>query len=116
MAAGIALVPEDRRQQGLVMDLSIERNATLTRRRALSRFGLLLGGSERRSAREWTARLQTKYALHLREDGLLVGVLETEDLAAAQAAMDRTDVNRHWQTEMAPFFSDLDGTAPDRGM
>jgi rhamnose transport system ATP-binding protein len=62
MAAGVALVPEDRRQQGLVMDLSIERNATLTRRRALSRFGLLLGGGERRSAREWTARLQTKYA------------------------------------------------------
>jgi rhamnose transport system ATP-binding protein len=62
MAAGVALVPEDRRQQGLVMDLSIERNATLTRRRALSRFGLLLGGNERRSARDWTARLQTKYA------------------------------------------------------
>jgi rhamnose transport system ATP-binding protein len=62
MAAGVALVPEDRRQQGLVMDLSIERNATLTRRRALSRFGLLVGGGERRSAREWTTRLQTKYA------------------------------------------------------
>jgi rhamnose transport system ATP-binding protein len=61
MAAGIALVPEDRRQQGLVMDASIERNATLVRRRALSRFGLLVGGAERRSAAEWTRRLQTKY-------------------------------------------------------
>ena len=29
MAAGIALVPEDRRQQGLVMDFSIERNIAL---------------------------------------------------------------------------------------
>ncbi|MFD0518621.1 sugar ABC transporter ATP-binding protein [Paractinoplanes durhamensis] len=29
MAAGIALVPEDRRQQGLIMELSIERNVTL---------------------------------------------------------------------------------------
>jgi rhamnose transport system ATP-binding protein len=62
MAAGVALVPEDRRQQGLVMDLSIERNTTLTRRRALARFGLLFGGRERRWAADWTARLQTKYA------------------------------------------------------
>src|SRR3712207_9208053 len=31
MRAGIAFVPEDRRQQGLVLDLSIERNATMTR-------------------------------------------------------------------------------------
>jgi L-rhamnose mutarotase len=56
------------------------------------------------------------YTLHLRDDGLLVGVLETDDLAAAQAAMDRTEVNRRWQADMSPFFSDLDGTAPDRGM
>jgi rhamnose transport system ATP-binding protein len=62
MAAGIALVPEDRRQQGLVMEHSIERNATLTRRRKLARFGLLFGGTERRFAEEWTKRLQTKYA------------------------------------------------------
>jgi L-rhamnose mutarotase len=56
------------------------------------------------------------YTLHLREDGLLVGVLETDDLAAAQAAMDRTDVNRRWQADMAPFFTDLGGTSPDRGL
>ena len=56
------------------------------------------------------------YTLHLRDDGLLVGVLETDDLAAAQAAMDRTDVNRRWQAQMAPFFTDLGGNAPDRGM
>ena len=36
-APGIAFVPEDRRMQGLVMDLSVARNATLTRMRALSR-------------------------------------------------------------------------------
>ncbi|MEU4769968.1 sugar ABC transporter ATP-binding protein [Actinosynnema sp. NPDC023794] len=61
VAAGIALVPEDRRQQGLVMEMSIERNATLTRLKPLARFGLLGGGRERRSAREWTKRLQVKY-------------------------------------------------------
>ncbi|WP_433532269.1 sugar ABC transporter ATP-binding protein [Micromonospora sp. CA-263727] len=60
--AGLALVPEDRRQQGLVMELSIERNATLPRRWSLSRFGLLSGGSERRSAAEWARRLQVKAA------------------------------------------------------
>jgi rhamnose transport system ATP-binding protein len=62
MAAGVALVPEDRRQQGLVLQASIERNVTSTRWRRLARFGLLFGGAERRSAAEWTARLQTKYA------------------------------------------------------
>jgi rhamnose transport system ATP-binding protein len=62
MAAGMALVPEDRRQQGLVMDLSIERNVTLPRSRALSKFGLLFGPGERREALDWTRRLRTKYS------------------------------------------------------
>jgi rhamnose transport system ATP-binding protein len=62
MAARLALVPEDRRQQGLVLDASIERNATATRLRHLARFGLLVGGAERRFAADWTKRLQTKYA------------------------------------------------------
>ncbi|MER7441476.1 sugar ABC transporter ATP-binding protein [Micromonospora avicenniae] len=60
IAAGLALVPEDRRQQGLVMELSVERNATLARRRALSRLGLLIGGAERAEAQRWTRRLQVK--------------------------------------------------------
>ncbi|RQX05500.1 sugar ABC transporter ATP-binding protein [Micromonospora inaquosa] len=60
IAAGMALVPEDRRQQGLIMELSVERNATLARRRALSRLGLLLGAAERAEARQWTRRLQVK--------------------------------------------------------
>ncbi|WP_116102108.1 sugar ABC transporter ATP-binding protein [Amycolatopsis thermalba] len=61
MAAGMALVPEDRRQQGLVMDLSIERNVTLPRSGALAKLGFLFGGSERKEALRWTGRLQTKY-------------------------------------------------------
>jgi rhamnose transport system ATP-binding protein len=60
MAAGVALVPEDRRQQGLVMELSVERNATLTRRWALSRFGLLRRRAEERATREWADRLRLK--------------------------------------------------------
>ncbi|MFE2447380.1 L-rhamnose mutarotase [Stenotrophomonas sp. NPDC087984] len=56
------------------------------------------------------------YSLFLREDGLLVGYLETEDFAAAQAAMAATEVNARWQTEMAPFFEALDGARPDEAM
>jgi rhamnose transport system ATP-binding protein len=62
MAAGLALVPEDRRQQGLVMELSIARNATLTRRWPLSRLGLLAARVEREDASRWTQRLRVKSA------------------------------------------------------
>jgi L-rhamnose mutarotase len=55
------------------------------------------------------------YSLHLREDGLLVGYVEADDLAAAQRAMAGTEVNARWQAEMAPFFAGLDGRAPDEG-
>jgi rhamnose transport system ATP-binding protein len=61
MAAGVALVPEDRRQQGLVMELSIERNATLTRRWSLARLGLLGRRAERRAAFAWARRLEVKF-------------------------------------------------------
>ncbi|WNI24727.1 L-rhamnose mutarotase [Streptomyces sp. ITFR-16] len=44
------------------------------------------------------------YSLFLREDGLLVGYLETEDFDAAREAMAATDVNGRWQREMADFF------------
>jgi L-rhamnose mutarotase len=55
------------------------------------------------------------YQLFLRDDGLLVGTLVTDDLAAAQAAMETTPVNSRWQADMAPFF-DLPDGRPDRGM
>lgn len=55
----------------------------------------------------------TNYSLFLREDGLLVGYVETPDLAAALAGMAATEVNARWQAEMAPFFESLDGRRPD---
>ncbi|MDT0343504.1 sugar ABC transporter ATP-binding protein [Streptomyces litchfieldiae] len=61
MARGVALVPEDRRQQGLVMELSVERNAALTRLRPLARFGLLSARAERRAAHDWARRLRVKH-------------------------------------------------------
>ena len=67
MAAGIALVPEDRRQQGLVMDLGIDRNVALASLRRLRRFGLIRRAAERRLATTWAGRLQLKYGA-LRND------------------------------------------------
>ena len=55
------------------------------------------------------------YSLFLRPDGLLIGYVESDDLVAAQAAMDTTDVNARWQAEMGPFFEALD-VPPDQGL
>jgi rhamnose transport system ATP-binding protein len=62
MRAGVAMVPEDRRQQGLVMDMSIADNVSLASLRALARHGLLVGSLERKFASDWAARLQVKYS------------------------------------------------------
>jgi rhamnose transport system ATP-binding protein len=62
MAAGIGLVPEDRRQQGLVMDFSIERNIALASLGSVQRGGLIPRGAERRFAKDWALRLQLKYS------------------------------------------------------
>ena len=58
--AGIGFVPEDRRKQGLVMELSVGRNLTLTLRNSLSRMGIIDHRAERRAAEEWASRLQVK--------------------------------------------------------
>ena len=55
------------------------------------------------------------YSLFLRADGLLIGYVEADDLAASQAAMAETDVNKRWQAEMAPFFTGIEGRGPDEG-
>src|ERR1700733_8014338 len=57
----------------------------------------------------------TNYSLFLTDDGLLVGYLETDDYAAAQQRMAGTEVNERWQADMAPYFPDPAGQAPDRG-
>ncbi|MDX6298253.1 MAG: rhamnose transport system ATP-binding protein, partial [Nocardioidaceae bacterium] len=61
MAAGMALVPEDRRQQGLVMDMGIDQNIALASLRRLSSFGLIRRSSERALAKTWAPRLQLKF-------------------------------------------------------
>ena len=61
MAAGVALVPEDRRQQGLVMDMGIDQNVALASLGRLRRFGLIGRGSESALALTWAERLQLKF-------------------------------------------------------
>ena len=56
------------------------------------------------------------YSLFLREDGLLVGYLETEDFERTQHCMEERDVNSRWQAEMAPFFELPTDERPDTGL
>jgi L-rhamnose mutarotase len=74
----------------------------------------------RRHAKVWPEMLDAlarsgwrDYRLFLREDGLLVGTVDADDLDAAQEAMAATAVNARWQAEMAPFFVALPGGRPD---
>ncbi len=56
------------------------------------------------------------YSLFLREDGLLVGYLETPDFQKALAGMAAKPINEKWQAEMGPFFERLEGQRPDQAM
>ena len=73
MSAGLALVPEDRRQQGLVMDASIERNIGLTGLRSLRRGVTISRAAERDRARDWAVRLRLKFARLADGVGVLSG-------------------------------------------
>ncbi|WP_232827605.1 sugar ABC transporter ATP-binding protein [Jiangella endophytica] len=70
---GIALVPEDRRKQGLVLDDGVSRNLTLAIRSKLATWGLLWGGSENQAAQVWASRLDVKAAALDAETGTLSG-------------------------------------------
>lgn len=58
----------------------------------------------------------SNYSLFLRNDGLLIGYLETADFEAALAGMSRRAVNAQWQAEMVQFFDDASGRAADEQM
>src|ERR1022692_2006436 len=61
MAAGIGYVPEDRRQQGLVMDMSVQQNVSLASLSRLRKAGLISAAAERTFAADWAQRLSLKY-------------------------------------------------------
>jgi L-rhamnose mutarotase len=79
----------------------------------------LLDEYKQRHAAVWPDMLRAlnqagweRYSLFARPDGLIVGYLEADDLAAAQLAMAVTDANTRWQEEMRRYFVSLDGLAP----
>jgi rhamnose transport system ATP-binding protein len=61
MAAGVGFVPEDRRQQGLVMEMSVQQNVALASMHRLSHAGLIRAAAERALAADWAVRLKIKY-------------------------------------------------------
>ncbi len=60
IAAGVAFVPEDRRQQGLVVEGSVARNIASVIRRGLTRSGVLTAHAENAAAGPWAGRLEVK--------------------------------------------------------
>ena len=62
MRAGLALVPEDRRKQGLVIDATVATNITDAIRPSLTRFGLVTTARENAEAQVWARRLEVKAA------------------------------------------------------
>jgi rhamnose transport system ATP-binding protein len=62
MSAGIALVPEDRRLQGLFMPTSIAKNAAITSLGRIRKAFLIRAKDERAVSEEWTSVMQTKFA------------------------------------------------------
>ena len=58
--AGMAFVPEDRRQQGLVLHGSVGKNIASVIRGGLDKAGFLTAGAEYKAARPWASRLEVK--------------------------------------------------------
>jgi L-rhamnose mutarotase len=82
----------------------------------------LLAEYRQRHAAVWPDMLRAlrdagwrNYSIFARPDGLLIGYVEADDLAAAQRAMAVTEVNARWQADMSRYFTGLDGRPPDEG-
>ena len=53
------------------------------------------------------------YSLFLREDGLVVGYMETPDLEAALWRMEKSALHERWQEQLAPYMeAGAKGVAP----
>ncbi|HEY5454229.1 MAG TPA: sugar ABC transporter ATP-binding protein [Acidothermaceae bacterium] len=61
MGAGVAFVPEDRRLQGLVMEMAIDHNIALASLGRLERHGLISRKRERDLAADWAVKLRLKF-------------------------------------------------------
>ncbi len=57
------------------------------------------------------------YSLFLKDDGTIFGYFETPGtLDDAIKGMSKEEINSRWQAFMAPYFENLDGLQPDKGM
>jgi len=62
IAAGMALVPEDRKGQGLILPFGVDRNLTLASLGRVARLGFISGPQERSIASDATSRLDIRSA------------------------------------------------------
>lgn len=62
MKHGLALVPEDRRKQGLVIDATVASNITDAIRGSLTKVGLITTAAENSEAQVWASQLEVKTA------------------------------------------------------
>jgi len=60
ISAGVGLLPEDRKTQGLILGLSVRENMALTSARRLSRFGLIDAQGESDLSRKYVDELRIK--------------------------------------------------------
>ncbi|QDG76011.1 sugar ABC transporter ATP-binding protein [Labrenzia sp. PHM005] len=61
IASGIGFVTEDRKDEGLILDMPISANISLANIRSVSQAGLLKFAAEKRQAKESAGRLKLKY-------------------------------------------------------
>lgn len=73
IAAGVALVPEDRKQQGVVLEMTIRENTGLASLHQHSRFGFLNFAVEKMQSAEMGKRLRVKAPNDLHRVGNLSG-------------------------------------------
>lgn len=57
---GICLVPEDRKQQGLILEMTVQENLTMAVRRKLSKGGMILESEARKFSEKYVAGLKIR--------------------------------------------------------
>jgi len=60
LRAGVAMIPESRKEQGLMLGRSVRENVSLSTLRAVSRGGMVLPGPERRAVRDVLSRVDVR--------------------------------------------------------
>jgi ribose transport system ATP-binding protein len=60
LAAGVGLLSENRKEEGLMLNRTLADNLTLTRFEPLSRFGFISNRRQRHCARDWMQRLDVR--------------------------------------------------------